>query len=150
MQSFHGAVFGKQFILYSNVLFTKFYFTPWHHCRAFSSSLLHAIISHNHLPFFKIFSNFVHFCWNFRILYSFMPLLTFVYPVLSFSWKILCMSLLSRKGPALPLICAVGLSGIMSSQNSSGSLVTVACFLFGFFGYQDFLSFAKVFQGFEQ
>ena len=35
--------------------------------RAYSSSLLHAIIACNHLPFLKIFSNFVHFCPNFEI-----------------------------------------------------------------------------------
>ena len=34
--------------------------------RAFSSSLLDAIIPRNHLPFFKIFSNLVHFCPNFH------------------------------------------------------------------------------------
>ena len=41
--------------------------------RAFSSSLLRAIIAHNHLPFFKIFSNLEHFCPNFQI---FCPFLT--------------------------------------------------------------------------
>ena len=44
------------------------------HYRAFSSSLLRAIIARNHLLFFKIFSNFVHFCPNFQI---FCPFLTF-------------------------------------------------------------------------
>ena len=34
--------------------------------RAYSSSLMCAIIARNHLPFFKIFSNFVHFCPNFQ------------------------------------------------------------------------------------
>ena len=33
--------------------------------RAFSSSLRRAIVACNHLPFFKIFSNFVHFCKKF-------------------------------------------------------------------------------------
>ena len=42
--------------------------------RAFSSSLLRAIVARNHLPFFKIFSNLVHFCPNFQI---FCPFLTF-------------------------------------------------------------------------
>ena len=42
--------------------------------RAFSSSLLRAIVTRNHLPFFKIFSNLVHFCPNFQI---FCPFLTF-------------------------------------------------------------------------
>ena len=35
--------------------------------KAFSSSLLPAIIARNHLPFLKIFSNFVHFCLYFQI-----------------------------------------------------------------------------------
>ena len=35
--------------------------------RVYSSSLLHVIITGNHLPFFKIFSNFVYFCSNFQI-----------------------------------------------------------------------------------
>ena len=42
--------------------------------RAFSSSLLRAIVARNHLSFFKIFSNLVHFCLNFQI---FCPFLTF-------------------------------------------------------------------------
>ena len=50
--------------------------------KAYSGSLLHAITAHNHLPFFKIFSNFVHFCPNFQIfsLFSNISLLFF--------WKI--------------------------------------------------------------
>ena len=35
--------------------------------RAFSSSLLNAVIARSHLPFFKIFLNFVYFCPNFQI-----------------------------------------------------------------------------------
>ena len=35
--------------------------------RSFSSSFLQAIIARNQLPFFKIFSNFGHFCPNFQI-----------------------------------------------------------------------------------
>ena len=35
--------------------------------RAYSSSVLHEIIAPNHLPFFKIFSNFIHFFPNFQI-----------------------------------------------------------------------------------
>ena len=42
--------------------------------RAYSSSLLRAIIACNHLPFFKIFSNFVHFCPNFQIFCPFLAL----------------------------------------------------------------------------
>ena len=36
-------------------------------CRTCSNSVLSAIIACNHLPFFKTFSNFVHFCPNFQI-----------------------------------------------------------------------------------
>ena len=60
--------------------------------RAYSSSVLHAIIAHNHLPLFKIFSNFVHFCPNFQIFCSFS---TFPCP---FSEKWLPIPLLSRIG----------------------------------------------------
>ena len=42
--------------------------------RAFSSSLLRAIVARSHLPFFKIFSNLVHFCPSFQM---FCPFLTF-------------------------------------------------------------------------
>ena len=45
--------------------------------KAYSNSLLHAITAHNHLPFFKIFSNFVHICPNFQI---FFPFSTFLCP----------------------------------------------------------------------
>ena len=58
--------------------------------KAFSSSLLHAITTRNHLPFFKIFSNLIYFCPNFEI---FCPFLTFFSP---FFWKIARTSLLSR------------------------------------------------------
>ena len=58
--------------------------------RAFSSSLMRTIVTRNHLPFFKIFPNLVHFCPNFQI---FCPFLTFFLP---FLWKITCMPLLSR------------------------------------------------------
>ena len=37
------------------------------HIRAYSNSLMRVKIACNHLPFFKIFSNFVHFCPNFQI-----------------------------------------------------------------------------------
>ena len=39
--------------------------------RAFSSSLLHTIIARNHLPFFKIFSNLVHFLPKFSNIFHF-------------------------------------------------------------------------------
>ena len=38
-------------------------------------SLLHAIIACNHLPFFKICSNFAHFCPNFQNILPFLPFL---------------------------------------------------------------------------
>ena len=37
-----------------------------HGVKAYSSTLLHAIITHSHLPFFKIFWNVVHFCPSFQ------------------------------------------------------------------------------------
>ena len=61
--------------------------------RAYSSSLLYAIIIYNHLPFFKIFSDFVDFCPNFQI---FFPFLTFLCP---FAEKSQPMPLLFRIGP---------------------------------------------------
>ena len=54
--------------------------------RAYFSSLLNAIIAHNHLSFFKVFSSFVHFRPNFQIFSL-------------FSEKSQFMSLLSRTGP---------------------------------------------------
>ena len=41
------------------------------------SSLLCAIILCNHLPFFKVFSNFVHFCPNYQIFCPFLPFFAF-------------------------------------------------------------------------
>ena len=57
--------------------------------QAFSSSLLHAIIASNHLPVFKIFSNFVHFC----------PIFQTFCPSLAFFGKTACMPLHSGIGP---------------------------------------------------
>ena len=57
--------------------------------RSYSRSLTWAIIARNHLPFFKMFSNFVHFCPNFQIFCLFLP----------FFWKIARMPLLSRISP---------------------------------------------------
>ena len=70
-------------------------------CRAFPSSLLCVILASNYLPFFKIFSNFVHFCSNFQI---FCPFLTLFPPFLPFFWKITCMPLLSKIGPDLQIL----------------------------------------------
>ena len=59
-------------------VFTSFWFVSargvW---RPFSSSLLHAIIACNYLPFFKIFPNFACFCSNFQI---FCPFFAFFLP----------------------------------------------------------------------
>ena len=68
---------------------------PWTG-RVFPSNLLCAIMARNHLPFFKLFSSFVHFCPNFQIFCSFLPFF-----FLSFFWKIACIPLLSRIGPPL-------------------------------------------------
>ena len=62
--------------------------------RAYSSSLLRAIIALNHQPFFKIFSNAVHFRQIFQILCPFLP--PFFLPLFR---KITRMALLSRIGP---------------------------------------------------
>ena len=59
---------------------------------AYFGSLLHLIIACIHLPFFKMFSKFVHFCPNFLI---FCPFLTFF----DFFWKITPIPLLSRISP---------------------------------------------------
>ena len=57
--------------------------------RAYSSCFMHAIVAQMKLPFFKIFSIFVHFCPNFQI-YG---------PLLPFFWKITCMLFFSKIGP---------------------------------------------------
>ena len=54
-------------------------------CSACSSRLSRVIIACNHLPFFKIFSSFVHFSQSLNIL--------------PFFWKIALMPWLSRIGP---------------------------------------------------
>ena len=59
--------------------------------RAFSSSLVYAIISYNHLPF-------VHFCPYFQILCLFYYSFTLF---CSFFWKIACMTLLSKIDPGI-------------------------------------------------
>ena len=66
------------------------------HDRAYPSCFMHAIVARMRLPFFKIFSNFVHFCSNFQIFYPFFAFF-FFFP---FFWKIAHMPLLSRIGPA--------------------------------------------------
>ena len=60
-----------------------------HYTRAYSSCFMLAIVAGTRLPFFKIFSNFVHFCRNFQIFCPFLP----------FFWQIARMPLLSRISP---------------------------------------------------
>ena len=60
--------------------------------RAYSSYLMHVLVTRMRLPFFIIFSNFVHFCQNFQMFYPFCLFLPFF-------WKFACMPLLSRIGP---------------------------------------------------
>ena len=40
----------------------------------YSSCFMHGIVACMRLPFFKIFSNFVHFCPNFQIFWPFLPI----------------------------------------------------------------------------
>ena len=61
--------------------------------RAYSISLLCSITVCIHLPFFKIYSNFVYFCPNVQIICPFFNIPS------SFFWKIALTPLLSRKGP---------------------------------------------------
>ena len=58
--------------------------------KAYSSCFMHAIVACMRLPFFKMFSNFLHFRPNYQIFCPFLP----------FFWKIACMPLLSRIGNA--------------------------------------------------
>ena len=51
-------------------------------CRAYSSCFMHAIVAHMRLRFFKVFSNFVHFCSIFRMFCPFCP---FFRPCLGFA-----------------------------------------------------------------
>ena len=68
--------------------------------RTCSSSLLCVIIARNHLPLFKIFWNFVHFCPNCPIFCPFLLFFNVFLPCFcSFFWKIVRMLLLSRIGP---------------------------------------------------
>ena len=66
-------------------------------CRAYSCRFMHAIVTCTRVPFFKIFSRFVHCCPNFQIFCPFLPLF----------WKITCMHLLSRIGIAADM-CVFG------------------------------------------
>ena len=53
----------------------------------------------NQLTFFKIFSNFTHFCPNFQIFCPPLLILTCLCHCCPFFWKIACMPLLSKIGP---------------------------------------------------
>ena len=55
--------------------------------RTYSSYFMHAIVARMRLPFFKIFSNFLHVCLNFQTIYTFF---------LPFLCKIVRMLLLSE------------------------------------------------------
>lgn len=61
--------------------------------RAYSISLLCSITVCIHLPFFKIYSNFVYFCPNVQIICPFFNIPSGLF------WKIALTPLLSRKGP---------------------------------------------------
>ena len=43
--------------------------------RVYSSCLMHTIVARVRLPFFKIFSNFLHFCPSFQMICPFVPFL---------------------------------------------------------------------------
>ena len=58
-----------------------------HKSKAFSGSLLPAIMARNHLPFFKIFSSVVHFCPHFQIFFTFLPFLNIFLPFFSLFLK---------------------------------------------------------------
>ena len=66
-----------------------------------SSSLLRAIIAHNHLRFFKIFLNFVHFWAKFQTFHPFLFFFNIFWGVFLrlFFWKIAPIPLLSRISP---------------------------------------------------
>ena len=60
--------------------------------RTYSSCFMHGIVTCTRLPFFKIFSFFIHFCPNFQIFCPFLP----------FFWIIARMPLLSNIDPGCP------------------------------------------------
>ena len=66
--------------LLSSIILIKLYTTSLPKHRTFSNCLLCVIITCNHLPLFKIFSNFVYFCSNFQIFCPFCSFLTFFFP----------------------------------------------------------------------
>ena len=49
------------------------------HDRAYPSCFMHAIVARMRLPFFNIFSNFVHFCSNFQIFCPFFAFFFFFF-----------------------------------------------------------------------
>ena len=95
-QTIYSTLFPTQPIIITSIAFWQP--LPMHHLqntvswtRAYSSSLLCVIIARSHLHFFKIFSNFEHFCPNFQIFFPFFALFYLL-------WKITHMPLLSRIG----------------------------------------------------
>ena len=99
-QTIYSTLFPTQPIIITSIAFWQP--LPMHHLqntvswtRAYSSSLLCVIIARSHLHFFKIFSNFEHFCPNFQIFCPFLPFFPLFLPVL---WKVACMPLPSRIG----------------------------------------------------
>ena len=82
--------------------------------RAFFSSLLCAIIACNHLLFFKISSNFVHFCSNFQIFCPFFAIFN-IFPLFcSFSEK--SPALFEKIGPVYTLLSFWKLLYLKSSR----------------------------------
>ena len=87
-----------------------------HSFSSFSSSWLNAIIACNHLPFFKIFSNFVLFCPNFQIFCPFSPFFNIFWSFGALFLKITRMPLLSRICPDYFSISFYG-SELLCSQS---------------------------------
>ena len=82
----------KNFYLGANLSCRSSFCEIWCSFRAYSSCSMHAIVARMGLPFFKVFSNFVHFCPKFQIFCPFFPFFTL------FFWKISRIPLLSRTG----------------------------------------------------
>ena len=84
-------VFKRSWSLWPTFLHTNFWIvqptqgTTW---STTGPSLMRAIIAPSHLPFLKIFSNFVPFCPNFQIACPFLAFLIIFPPFLPFLWKI--------------------------------------------------------------
>ena len=66
----------KIFYLGANLSCRSSFCEIWCSFRAYSSCSMHAIVACMGLPFFKVFSNFVHFCPKFQIFCPFFPFFT--------------------------------------------------------------------------